>query len=129
MMATEVVLLLQVPPIDVSVSVVEDPVQTASVPPIGLGWAFTVTVVAEEQPVDVCVNVMDAVPTLLPVTIPVDDPTSAIVVFDEDHVPVTFVSVVVLPMQIVIVPPDAAGNALTVIVAVTDAVPQPLETV
>ena len=43
-MATEVVPLVQVPPVDVLASVVTEPKQTVGVPVMDAGAAFTVTV-------------------------------------------------------------------------------------
>lgn len=63
---------------------------------------------------------MVVTPSATPVTIPVDAPTVAVVVLDEDQVPpaVASVSVVVPPIQTTGVPPIVAGNAFTVATAV-----------
>jgi hypothetical protein len=124
--ATPGVPLVHVPPVLVSVSVVAVPAQTANVPPIVFGRAFTVTVVTLIQPVDVCVNVINAVAADTPVTIPVAEPTEA-AALAVAHVPDTLVSVVVWPTQTAGVPPEAEGNALTVTVAVMVALPQALD--
>ena len=50
---TDVLLLLQVPPDGVHVSVVVIPEHSVGPPPIAPGSAFTVTVLADEQPLRV----------------------------------------------------------------------------
>jgi len=52
MVASAVLLLLQVPPPVASVSVIEEPTQTAVGPPIAAGKGFTVTIFVRLQPVD-----------------------------------------------------------------------------
>lgn len=64
-------------------------------------------------------------PTLIPETMPVEDPTTAIAVELLLHVPpgVLLLSVVVLPLHTSVVPVIAAGNGFTVTVAVVKPVP------
>ena len=127
--ATEPLLLLHVPAPDEFVSVVVLPEQSVSVPEIAAGNAITVTVRVAMQPsVDVKVSVV--VPAAAPVTMPLDEPISAIDVLALLHVPdAVFVSVVDAPTHIEAVPPIAGGNAFTVMVRVAEAVPQLLDMV
>ena len=75
--ATEVLLLLQEPPLVGSVAVIVLPAHTAAGPPIAAGTGLTVTgaVTTDPQPV---LKVIVALPDDTPVTIPVSDPTEAI---------------------------------------------------
>lgn len=129
MLATAGVLLVQVPPVVVSVSVVSVPVHVVNVPPIAAGKGLTVMVVFLEQPVDAWVKVIIAVAADTPDTVPVAGSTVATAVLEDAQVPATFVKIVEPPTHTVGVPPEAAGGALTVITAVVVAVPQPLEIV
>ena len=127
--ATEPLLLLHVPAPDELVSVVVLPEQRVRVPEIAAGNAITVTVRVAMQP-SVDVKVIVVVPAAAPVTMPLDEPTSAIDVLALLHVPVAvFVSVADAPTHIDAVPPIAGGNAFTVMVRVAEAVPQLLEMV
>jgi hypothetical protein len=116
--ATDVALLLHVPPNVASVKVVVALVQTVDAPPIVAGRAFTVTVLIAMQPAEV-VYVIIGLPAVTPVTTPFDEPTVANDVLPLLHAPpdVPSVSVVVELAQTVAVPPIAAGFALTVTVA------------
>ena len=119
MVAMVVLLLLQAPPVDASLSVVVLPVHTRAVPVIVPGNAFTVTVATVKHPVG-SVQVMVAVPTATPFTIPVADPTVAIEMLLLDHdPPVEVESAVVCATHNPKVPVMAPGAGLTVIDLVT----------
>jgi hypothetical protein len=66
-------LLLQVPPVTVLVSIVVVPIHPVAEPPIAAGVPFMVTTVLAVQYVPAAVNVILAVPAFTPVTIPVED--------------------------------------------------------
>lgn len=116
--ATEGVVLVQVPPETVLVSVVVVATHSEAVPPIADGVALTVTIAVREQPETVYDIV--AVPAVMPETTPVPDITDATPGLPDDHAPegVASARVVVLPMQTERIPVIAAGTALTVTVAV-----------
>jgi hypothetical protein len=67
----------------------------------------------------VAVYVIAAVPALTPTTTPSDDPIVALAVVLLVHVPPAdeLVKVVEAPLQTVVLPPMAGGNALTVTAA------------
>src|SRR6185369_2100086 len=117
----------------VSVLVGDEPVCTIVEPAHcttpGVGNGFTVTVAFTLQ-VFVHVYVTIDVPPDTPVTTPLDEPIVALVIVPLTHVPPASVldSVVVVPWHNDIVPVIAAGNGITVAIAVLiqlpdDAVP------
>ncbi len=117
--ATFVLLLVHVPDVVILLSVTDPPWHTVEGPVIG-ATALTVTVITELQPPPAAEYVIRAVPVDTPVTMPLDDPTVAIVVFVVVHVPpgVALLSVVVLPTHIAVVPvigllPDVTLNVST----------------
>ena len=126
MVATEVLLLLHVPPVVVLFRVVVAPWQALIVPVIaatvgnGLMVTIAVTIVVQPKPL-VTLYVILEVPAATPDTMPVE-PTVAIDVLPLLHVPpvVVLFRVAVAPWQVLIVPviADAVGSGLTVIVAV-----------
>ena len=121
----DVELLVHVPPLVASVSTVVDPWQMTAVKGvIATGALFTVTGFVTKQP-DELVNVMLAVPTPEPVTVPLTLPTLAILLLLLLHVPETSESVVLEPRQIVtgVTGVIADGEALTVTGAVVIHVP------
>jgi hypothetical protein len=115
--ATDVVLLLHVPPPVVLVSVVADPTHTLKDPLIGFGAGFTVTVVVAKQPPGAMYDMM-AVPPDIPVMTPVvrpADATSALLLNQEPPASV-LANVVVAPSHNVVVPVIAVGCAYIVTV-------------
>jgi hypothetical protein len=112
--------LLHVPPGVVADKLVEEPEHTVLLPTIE-GTATTVTSLVVVQPVAAAVNVIVDVPEEAPVTAPI---ALLVPIVATDRVPLThvppteFVRVVVVPTQVVAVPPIAAGSALTVTIAV-----------
>lgn len=117
--ATDVRLLVQVPPVAPSVSVVEDPVHIDVKPDMGVR-AFTVIGKVMAQPVSGAVYVIRLVPKVMPVTMPVAAPTVSIAVLPVAQVPppVASVSVALCPTHTVAGPDMADGSALIVIVVV-----------
>lgn len=106
--------LLHVPPVVTLVSVVVLPIHSVLVPVIATGSALTVMLLAARQPV-LNVYVIDAVPGVRPVTIPVLLPAVATDVFPLVQVPPpVFDSVIVDPGHTVVTPVIADGKALTV---------------
>lgn len=114
--ATEVLLLLHVPPVVASLSEVVDPTQTLVVPSIAPGSGFTVTTVVLKHVVPKMYEIT-AVPKLLPVTHPVEA-TVATEVLLLLHVPPVVVSdkQFVPPRQMFAFPEIAAGSGFTFIV-------------
>ena len=117
---TATLLLLHVPAIVASVSVVVDPGHTVYVPKIAVGADVTVTtiVAAGAQPVE---YVIVAVPNVAPpVTTPVSAPTVAVGGVLELQLPPAVASVrfVVKPEHISVVPVIGPGIPVTVIVFV-----------
>lgn len=113
---TAVLLLIHVPPVALLLNGVHWPSQALSVPPMLPGNAYTVTTAVVRQVVVDDVKVMVAVPAPMPVTVPPEE-MMATEVGDALQVPppaVLFVNVVVLPTQVVRVPPIADGRSLTV---------------
>jgi hypothetical protein len=114
--ATVVLLLIQVPPADASFNVVVAPVQIPVVPVIDGVTGFTDSIAVAAQPVD---NVYEIVAVELPggtpVAIPVDPMVAALVLLLL-HVPdpVASFKVVVRPGHTNNVPPIAAGSGFTV---------------
>jgi hypothetical protein len=84
--AAEVLLLNQVPPVGVELSVMVVPVQTDEGPAIGVGALLTVTVVVMLQPVPSEYVIRD-VPAATPQTIPLDEPMVATPVLLLVHTP------------------------------------------
>lgn len=118
--ATAVLLLIQLPATVASVSVAHDPAHTLIVPPIVAGLGITVTILVIKHPVALSVYVTVTVPATMPVTMPVDEPTEA-----EDgslllHEPpgVASFKVVFNPIHTEAVPVIAPGNGFTVNTAV-----------
>ena len=110
-------LLLHVPPVVASASVVVEPTHTDAVPVIAAGSGFTVTIAFDWQPVVVSTYDMATVPALTPVTMPVAAPTVAVPVPPLTHVPLgdVLASVVVAPTHTCIVPVTGFGAGFTVI--------------
>ena len=120
-----VLLLVHVPPVVPSVRLVVLPTQMLAVNGlIATGAVFTVIVFVVIQP-ELFVNVMFAVPAVLPVTIPVRLPILATNGEPLLHVPLPSVSVVVVPAHSVtgVDGVMAAGRAFTVTLAVVLHVP------
>lgn len=118
-MATEEVLVVQVPP-PASVSAVVDPTQTTAVPVIVEGKGLTVTTAVVVQP-ELKVYVIVEVPAATPETSPVPEPTVATVeVLVVQEPPPASLSAVVLDGQTVSVPVIPDGKALTVTTAVAE---------
>ena len=115
MLATVVLLLLHVPPVVASVSVVVVPEQMVKVPEIGLGRGFTVTTEVVLQPN--VVNVIDEVPPVpKPLTVPVPVTVATpVLLLVQVPPPEASLSVVVAPSQTVSVPVIATGCELTLI--------------
>jgi hypothetical protein len=81
------------------------------------GSGFTVAVTVLLQPVAESVKVMVALPAVIPVTLPEDDPTMATAVLALIHVPVPPIPVNVVESAIhIIETPVTDGSGLTVIV-------------
>jgi hypothetical protein len=111
-------LLLHVPPTEMSVSVMDDPMHSVEEPDMVAGGAVTVTVVVVLHPA-VLVKVIDAVPGVPPVMIPVAEPitaTAGLLLAQEPVVPV--VSVPVAPEQTITDPVMEGGRLFTVITLV-----------
>jgi len=118
--ATPALLLLQVDVPDASDSVVLAPSQTTSVPVIGAGVGFTVTLAVVIQPV-ASVYVIVEVPAVAPLVTPEDAPMVATAGDPLLHVPPkdASLSVVTPPGQRVSVPVIDAGSGFTVTTVVT----------
>jgi hypothetical protein len=110
--------LLHVPPEILLDNTVEEPSQNIVVPVIADGDKLTVTVDVVQQP-ELKVKVIDAVPGVIPLTIPVVTPTVATEGFPLLHVPlpVALVKEDELPVQIFMTP-TVAYNMFTVTTAV-----------
>jgi hypothetical protein len=119
MLATEVVLLLQLPS-PAPLNAVVLPTQTPAVPVIAPGRALTVTITVPKHPVpDVYVIVV--VPADSPYTKPVPEPTVATVVLLLDHIPppvAALLSVVLAPTHTDNEPENSDGALFTVTTAV-----------
>jgi hypothetical protein len=124
--ATDVLLLLHVPPPVPSLSVVVAPAHTVVIPVIPTGGACTATATVARQPVG-RVYVINTLPVDSPVTIPVEEPTIAISVLPLLQVPPTerSLSDVVVPVQILVAPVIKPGSGLTVTVIVVKQ-PEPI---
>jgi hypothetical protein len=119
-------LLLQVPPLVISVSVMDDPIHNVDEPVMAEGGVFTVTVVLAKQPA-VLVNVMTDVPAVPPVTIPVEVPIAAIAGLLLVHVPlVPVVNAPVEPEQIT-TEPEIVGGRLFTVISLVVIQPEPTE--
>lgn len=118
MVATPVLILVQVPPDGVLESDVVAPTQTVGVPAIAVGNAFTVSTPVFLQPVD-SVYVMTVVPAAIPVATPLPPLIVATAGVPDDHVPPVGEPdmVVVLPAQTA-APLTGEGSGLTVAVMV-----------
>jgi len=75
--ATPVLPLLHVPPVVAEANVVVAPVHKPNAPVITAGMIFTVTTWVLVHPEVILLTVILAVPALMPVTTPDDDPTVA----------------------------------------------------
>jgi hypothetical protein len=124
--ATDVVLLAHVPPIEASVSVIVAPTHTAPGPLIGTGSGLTVTITVLTQPV-LSVYVTGAVPVDIPNTIPDVEPIEA-APLPVLHIPppVASLNATNEPAHTIGVPDMAAGNEFTV-TAVVVLQPVPIE--
>jgi hypothetical protein len=118
--ATAVLLLPHEPPPVASPRPVVGPTQRLSVPLMGAGDGFTVTVAVVEQPPGSVYPIITAVAADTPVTRPEVSPTVASVVAPLLQVPpgVASYRTVVNPTHTLIVPVMAAGSGFTVTVAV-----------
>jgi hypothetical protein len=125
--AIEVLLLLQLPPVELLVSVVVEPVHKDAVPPIDAGAANTVTTLVAVP--HMLVNEIIAVPCATPVTRPVLLPTVATDVLADVQLPtvVAEVSVVEAPAHNDEEP--LTGNGASMIVCVKVEAGQPLPSV
>jgi hypothetical protein len=113
--ATEALLLLQLPPPVVLLSVVVAPIQVTAVPEIDAGTGLTVTLVATLHPEPRKYEIV-TVPAVTPVTIPEVDPTAATDGALLVHVPPPlFDNVVAPPSQTYLIPVIAGGADITVI--------------
>ena len=119
--ATDVVLLLHVPPVLRSVNTIVEPAHTGVEPDMADGNELTVTTVVAEQPV-LSAYVIIEVPADAPVTTPVPLTTVATEVVPLAHVPpvVRSVKVIVELTQTGVEPEIATGVALTVTIVVTE---------
>ena len=119
--ATAGVALLQVPPAVALLNVVVDPAHSVRVPVIAAGRGLTVTVAVRKHPVGSVYDITE-VPDDTPVTTPVAGSTVATAGVALLHVPPAVASpnVVVDPTHTERVPVIAAGNGLTVTVAVRE---------
>jgi len=117
--ATEVLLLLQLPEAEPSLRLVVEPWHTEATPSIDDGNGLTVTTAVVWQPVGNTKMIVE-VPADSPVTTPVVPPISAMPVALLLHVPGALASVsgVVAPAHTSSVPVISAGNGLTVTTAV-----------
>jgi hypothetical protein len=123
--ATDVLLLVHMPPGTASVNAVQLPAHTPVAPVMGDGEAKTVTVVVTVQPVDNEYEITE-VPALTPHSVPVVAPMVATAVFELLQVPpaTVLLRVVHVPAHKDVMPVMAAGAGETV--AITVAVQPPL---
>lgn len=113
---------VHVPPAGKPVAVVGLPIQRDEWANVTVGRAFTVNALvgADEQPVDVCVQVNVAVPAVIPVTTPALF-TVATAGFEDCHVPpVAGVTVVVEVTHIALAVNPTVGVGVTVTFKVSD---------
>ena len=108
-------LLLHIPPVVTSLSVVVAPTHIVVVPVIAAGSAYTVSVLVVLHPAP-GEKVIVVIPAATPVTTPVPEPTVAIPGDPELHVPPPEGSLkaVVAPVHTVATPVIGAGSGLTV---------------
>lgn len=109
---------VHVPPLVPQVIVSDVPTHIEDSPAIEAGDGLTVTILIEKHPVAVAVYVTVVVPDEIPVTVPLDTWTLAIVVSAELHMPdppTTEVSTVMAPVHTVAVPVIAGGTLNTAI--------------
>ena len=124
MVATDVAVLLHMPPLVASVSNVADPSHNEKVPSIAVGWVFTVTVVVAAQLPIVYDTVEVPVLILLAVTVPpVLIVATVVVTLLHTPPPVASVSVMDAPWQIGVLPLIAAGKVVTVTTCVATQLP------
>src|SRR5947208_3202258 len=99
MVAIPAGLMLQVPPVEASVSVVHAPTHILKVPPIAAGRGVTVTILLEVQPPEPNEFIIVVVPAVIPVTTPVDEFTvpTAVTVLLHEPPPEDDVSVISCP--------------------------------
>jgi len=123
--AIEVVEDVHIPPDGEEDNDEPEPTHAIVEPVIAEGEAMMVTVVTTGVPQPFA-YVIAAVPTETPVTIPEIDPTVAILVLllVHDPTPPVFVSVLVLPLQIVVVPLVVPGSAFTTNIAIAGHAPR-----
>jgi hypothetical protein len=121
MVATPAGLMLHVPPVDASVSVVHTPTHMLVVPLIAAGRGVTVTTFVDEQPPEPIDTVIVTVPDVRPVTTPVVGSTVPIVALLLLHEPPPDdeVSDMVCPTQTLDGPLIVPGPELTVTTFVT----------
>ena len=111
--------VLHAPPTVASLSAIDSPAHTTDEPLIPAGWGFTVTRAVAIQPTP-AVNVIIAVPAIIPVTTPEETPTVAIYALPLDHEPGLLLSVVEFPAHIERVPVTGAGAGLIETVTVRE---------
>ena len=116
--AVAVVALVHVPPADASLNVAVKPLHIMVGPVMATGNAPTVTVVVTWQ-LKPFVKAITAFPGANPDTMPVDDPTEAVVPERDDQVPPVPESVIVSPLHTNVLPVIGEGDGLTV--TLTDA--------
>jgi hypothetical protein len=123
MVATALLLLLHAPPPEL-VSVILPPAHTIEEPAIAVGKGSTVRVVVITQPA-AGMYVIVVVPAVMPVTMPEVIPIVAMPVELLVHVPpiAASLSVVVLPMQTLVMPVMGGGGGVTVAIV---AIAQPV---
>jgi len=123
--AIEVVEDVHIPPDGEEDNDEPEPTHAIVEPVIAEGEAMMVTVVTTGVPQPFA-YVIAAVPTETPVTIPEIDPTVAILVLllVHDPTPPVFVSVLVLPLQIVVVPLVVPGREFTTNIAIAGHAPR-----
>ena len=122
--ATEVAVLLQMPPLVASVSNVADPSHKEKLPSIAVGCVFTVTVAVAAQLPIVYDTVEVPVLILLAVTVPpVLIVATVVVTLLHTPPPVASVSVIELPWQMGVLPLMAAGKVVTVAICVATQLP------
>ena len=110
-------LLLQLPPVEVSLKVMDWPTHTLPGPVIGERLPTAITVLVAHPVEDV--NEMEAVPALMPVTIP-EVASTLTVASGLDHVPVpeVLVNKVDCPWHTEVAPAIAEGDAFTLTISV-----------
>jgi hypothetical protein len=113
--ATDVLPLLHKPPVTASLHVVAAPMHTLPLPVIADGSALTVIVFVTMQPAPIA-YVIIAVPALTPLTIPLLDPTVAVAVLLQVHIPPVGkqLCVVAEPTHTLLLPVMAEGTGFTV---------------